>query len=145
MSEQSFVTTLLSMSIEFPWRTRTAVHHVTELRITDNRADIVYFQHTDESAVGVVIAVEAKLRDWRKAIRQAYRDKLFANRAYVALPECYASAAISNIAEFQRAAVGLVVLEEGNARFYHHPPASAPLSPYHSRIAKQSLKTLIHG
>lgn len=145
MSEQSFVATLLATSIDFPWKGRHKVQFATELKITKNRVDIVYYQQPDDMEVGTVIAVEAKLRDWRKAIQQAYRDKLFANHTYVALPEQFASSALSNIEEFQRADVGLITLNvSGEAQIHHDPTFMAPISLRHSDIAKRSLETLTH-
>ena len=36
-----------------------------------------------------VIAIEAKLHDWRRGFIQANRYKAFADKAYLAIPECY--------------------------------------------------------
>ena len=48
MSEQSLVATLLSSEVRFPWRTNHEIAHLTEVRVTTNRVDIVYFEKKSE-------------------------------------------------------------------------------------------------
>lgn len=52
-------------------------------------------------------AVEAKLKDWKKALKQAYRYLDYANQAWVLLDEKHANPAIKNLDEFKRLKVGL--------------------------------------
>ncbi len=59
----------------------------------------------DES--GRVIAFEAKLNRWRKALHQAYRNTCFAHVSYVVLPQGVATLASRYAAEFRRRGVGL--------------------------------------
>jgi hypothetical protein len=54
-----------------------------------------------------VIALEAKLSDWRRAIYQAYRNTTFARRSYVVLPERVARRAEKNPDVFGNYGVGL--------------------------------------
>jgi hypothetical protein len=54
-----------------------------------------------------LIAFEAKLTDWRRALFQAYRNTAFALRAYVVLPEPAALRAQSHIQLFKMYGVGL--------------------------------------
>lgn len=140
MSESSFVSSLLNAEISFPWKTTNKIACITELRITHNRVDIVFFEETKDLQGGFIVAVEAKIKDWRKAIRQSYRNRLFADRVYVALPSEYASSAITNIAEFRRASVGLIVLDRNEvAKIYHHPPLNRQKSSLHSARAREAL------
>lgn len=138
MSEQAFVTSLTSTRIEFPWRAKH-IRFATEIKITHNRVDVVYFELKAEGKVGSVIAVEAKLRDWRRAIHQAHRNKLFADRTYVALPAQFASSAIRNLSEFRTAAIGLIVLDEDRTHVYYHPPMNTQKSSFHISRARASL------
>lgn len=52
-------------------------------------------------------AFEAKIVDWKKAVKQAYRYGNFANRTIVILPKKAAKSAQKNLAIFRRLKVGL--------------------------------------
>jgi len=54
-----------------------------------------------------LLAFEMKLRDWRKALGQAYRYRYFADAAYVILPPETAALAEQHLGIFQRLGVGL--------------------------------------
>jgi hypothetical protein len=45
------------------------------------------------TSAGRVLAFEAKLKDWREALHQAYRNSCFANGTYVVLPKSAAELA----------------------------------------------------
>jgi hypothetical protein len=143
MSEQKLVTSLLQETIGFPWRSEHKIRHTTELRITRNRADIVFFEETPDGDVGTIIAVEAKLKNWRQAIQQAYRDRLFADRVYVALPSEHASSAIENISQFRQTSVGLIIWEDDRAKVYYHPPRNRSVSRWHVTAARSNLSALV--
>lgn len=57
-----------------------------------------------------LIAFEAKLRDWRKALHQAYRNTSFTRRAFVVLPANAALIASQRTEEFARHGVGLIAV-----------------------------------
>lgn len=61
-------------------------------------------------AFSEIHAIEAKLKNWRRALYQATRYRDFAHRSTVLLDEFYSSPAIKNIEEFRRRGVGLQVL-----------------------------------
>lgn len=107
--------------------------------MTCNRVDVIYFEKKGDSEVGFIAAVEAKLKDWRRALQQAHRDKLFADRVYVALPEKFSNSAISNIAEFRRASVGLIVVNNVGAKTYYHPPINTHRSTQHVDRVRRAL------
>lgn len=81
-----------------------------------------------------VIAVEAKLRDWKRAIGQAVRYRWFANESYVALPAGLARrpdvAALSALN-----GIGLISVESSRLRLVSAAPRSAPDSPVFERFA----------
>jgi hypothetical protein len=52
-------------------------------------------------------AVEAKLKDWKKALKQAYRYLDYADQAWVLIDEKHVTPAIKNLDEFKRLKVGL--------------------------------------
>jgi hypothetical protein len=79
------------------------------------------------SADGAVIAIEAKLRDWREALHQAYRNTSFAAESYVLMPALAAQRAIAHSDEFDRRGVGLCVVSSKRLEVLH--PARRQLNP----------------
>jgi len=95
------------------------------------RTDIVAVSRT-----GSIIAIEAKLRDWRGALQQAYRNTSYASESYVLLPLAALPRALANAVEFTRRGVGVCVLQADRLRIAH--PArrhDEPLLPALSRRA----------
>jgi hypothetical protein len=79
-----------------------------------------------------IIAVEAKLTDWKRAISQACRYQRFANQTWVILDASRAKGAISARDHFQRLNVGLKVITPlGIVRTYVRPRIRMPKSPFH--------------
>lgn len=56
------------------------------------------------------LAIEAKLKDWRRALKQAYRYKWFANKSFVFLPLENIAIPKANIYLFQQYNVGLAAV-----------------------------------
>jgi hypothetical protein len=95
-----YVGRLSSSWAEVPFRL------VREFNNSGARADLVVL-----SPCGDVVVVEAKLRDWRRALNQAYRGTTFAQRAYVLLPEAAASRALQHgLSEFEKRDVGILAV-----------------------------------
>ena len=59
----------------------------------------------DDSAV--LTAFEMKLKDWKRAVSQAYRYSYFADRTIVVLPDDIANRAEKHLATFERLGIGL--------------------------------------
>ena len=142
MSEKSLVDIIINSELKFPWRKRKELFCTTEVKSIFSRADIVYFKPRDNNEIDFIIAVEVKLRNWKKALQQAHRNKLFANRVYVALPEKFSSAAIANISEFRNASVGLILVEKNSSIIYFNPPINDFRSSLHFNKVCESLKTI---
>ena len=77
----------------------------TEFNYQSGRTDIV--ARTFE---GEIIAFEAKLTRWKVALNQAYRNRCFAHRSFVVLPERTAHIALKNSKEFVSRNVGIVAV-----------------------------------
>jgi hypothetical protein len=60
-----------------------------------------------------IVAIEAKLDHWQRALPQAYRYLDYATEAWVLLDHANAAGAIKNIKAFKRLNVGLVTLSSG--------------------------------
>lgn len=96
--------------------------------------------------VSRIIAIEAKLTDWRRAISQACRYQRYANQSWVTLDASRAGGAILAKHEFQRLNVGLkVVNREGKARTYFTPKYHSPKSPVHFWEANGLIAAALSG
>ena len=76
---------------------------------------------------GVLVAFEAKLRDWRRACLQGYRNTTFADFVYVVLPEDVAQRARANEEYFARHGVGLCACTATGIEVLLPAPRSEPL------------------
>jgi len=88
---------------------------------------------TDVIAVAnenTVIAFEVKLRDWRMALDQAYRNTCFAHGSYVLLPQRVALKAISYAGEFEKRGVGLCYIDGVSLVVLKPSPLTPPLEPW---------------
>jgi len=82
---------------------------------------------------GQMIAIEVKLRDWRRVIIQAFLNRVFADRSYVAVPERMVTDALR--AEVQRWQLGLLVLDDkAGVRIEHVAPALDPSKILRERV-----------
>lgn len=92
-----------------------------------------------------LLAFEMKLRDWRKALGQAYRYRYFADAAYVVLPPDAASTAKQHLEVFEKLGVGLWSFDKSNEaiRQIYSPPRKTPLSSKARERAVAALDRLI--
>lgn len=114
-----------------PWATRAVVR---EFDYVSGRTDILSLSLGNE-----IIAFEAKLSNWRKAIHQAWRNTSFANQVYVVLPRQHSTAAIKNRGEFDERGVGLCVVDEDGVQVVIQGSPNQPLMPWLNRKAMHAL------
>lgn len=62
-------------------------------------------------SVQEIVTIEAKVSDWKAAFRQADRNRLFATRSFVALPESVAQR-VSRLPLVRKSSVGLLSVDE---------------------------------
>lgn len=93
-----------------------------------------------------VIAVEAKVRDWRSGFRQALRYQEFADESYLAVYEQHVAPCLANKAAFETAGIGLIGVS--NEGLTVHIEASNVLQ-YNKRInrllAQERISTFVDG
>ena len=53
-----------------------------------------------------MFAFEGKIKDWRRALQQAFRYRYFADKAIVVMPQTCSAAALNNLDTFRQAFVG---------------------------------------
>lgn len=129
-NEKLLVNSFLSLlnADRSPWG---HVKVATEFDYQRGRTDVVA-QMSDDS----VIAVEAKLGDWRTALHQAFRNRCFANRSYVLLPKDTALRAHRYTGEFDRRNVGICYLENTDIFVLHSAKENVPVEPWLLHRAK---------
>lgn len=130
--ESSLVEMFVShMEADSPWG---AVKLTSEFFYARGRTDVVAM-----GGDGELIAFEAKLHRWREALHQAYRNRCFAHRTYVVLPEGAAGVAIQYEAEFRRRGVGIVVVSNEGMRKVLESERSAPWQEWLSEVAASKI------
>jgi predicted transcriptional regulator len=81
-----------------------------------------------KSSLSDSIAIEAKLKNWKRALQQAYRYKWFASTAYVVLDNKSISAAIQSIDLFKKMNVGLAsITKKGEVSILYKPKKEKPV------------------
>jgi hypothetical protein len=103
---------------------RSAIESLAQLKLVRVVAGVVQMTPSGAAQDVSVIAIEAKLRRWRDAIRQAAAYRRYADRAFVALPVAAAVLALRHRTEFAAAGVGLLVVSGKNVE-EALPPASS--------------------
>ncbi len=79
---------------------------------------------------GDLLAFEAKLADWRKALAQAYRSTSFCHFSYVVMPSQAAVVALRNEGEFRRRRVGLCSVSENGVHVHIAATRREPIQPW---------------
>lgn len=76
-------------------------------------------RYADPAAL--VVTVELKLRDWKKALAQALQARIGADFAWVVLDDVRASGAAEGVEHFDRRAIGLATLDRQSLVVIHQP------------------------
>ncbi len=105
-----------------PWG---QVRFTREFDYSRGRTDVIAVANAD-----TLIAVEAKLKDWKCALHQAYRNTCFAHRSFVLMPKATALIAFRFLAEFERRGVGLCYIDGIDFVVLHDSARAAPLEPW---------------
>lgn len=66
-----------------------------------------------------IVAVEAKLNSWQKALVQAYRNLQFADESWVVLDHKFVASAITQIERFKVSGVGLASVSKVSGLLIH--------------------------
>ena len=70
-----------------------------------------------------IISIEAKLRNWQRALHQAIRYKRFSNKSYVLLDKKHIRPALKNIHAFQEKNIGLMSMDSDGFTIQYSPKA----------------------
>ncbi len=77
---------------------------------------------------GKVVSIEYKLKNWKQAMKQAYRYQSFSYETYVVLDMEYADVAKKNIDMFKKFNIGLGAVDNETIKFYYKPKKKKPFS-----------------
>ena len=61
-----------------------------------------------------IVAIESKVEDWKRAVRQASRNRIFATKSFVALP-CKTAQRVSSSPMFQELGIGIISVDDGGS------------------------------
>ena len=110
-----------------------------EVRAPGGVADLVLFAYGGRRLY-YVVAVEFKLGDWRRALRQAFRHRNYVNEAYVVLDDGRGMAAIEHREVFRSANVGLATVDRADrVRVWCVPEPALPFSPGYAGVVAERL------
>lgn len=93
--------------------------------------DIVVVKNDTEKQISY--AYEAKLKNWKRAIVQAFRYKAFTNISYVILDHDHVSPALLQRERFVKSNIGLMSIDDSGEVYYHYRPYYEP--PYSPQTA----------
>ncbi|MBC8458911.1 MAG: hypothetical protein H8D67_13030 [Deltaproteobacteria bacterium] len=65
---------------------------------------------------------EMKLKNWKRALAQAFKYKAFSEFSYVVMDHYYARPPLNNIHKFQKANIGLLSIDLGGKIYFHVKP-----------------------
>lgn len=85
------------------------------------------YEHLEKlvNPVRCIVSIEAKLRDWQRALHQAYRYREFSNQSWVLMDAGRVAPALQNLQQFIRAGIGLASINTSGELFVHYEPATA--------------------
>lgn len=88
-----------------------------------------------------IVSIEGKLQDWRTALKQAYRNKLFSNFTYVVLDARHSRPAINRMKEFSAAGIGLAIAyaDSNTVEIVQRPAFNRPISPVFYEIVQETM------
>ncbi len=108
--------------------------------VTNNGHDF-YIGEVYELPFKENFAIEAKLKDWKRALKQAYRYKWFAEYSYVVMDEYFSSSAIKNIDSFEKYNVGLATITtDGILKRHYTPKRQKPFDPKMQILFSEKIK-----
>jgi len=69
-----------------------------------------------------IITIEVKLKNWKRALQQAYKYRSFSDIAFICMDEKNINPALANIDMFKRSNIGLISINAKNELKVHFEP-----------------------
>ena len=99
-----------------------------------------------QSITNKSVAIEAKLKDWKRALNQAFRYKWFASKSFVVLDSKFINPALVNISKFQKFNVGLAELnKKGELTIHFKPKAEKPIDDKMWMLLNEQVRSYLLG
>lgn len=123
-----------------------SANKLIDLNYVKKEDDLLIAERTYRKAVKQSIAIEVKLKNWKRALKQAYRYKWFSEKSFVCLPHSNIKPAIKNIHSFQKINVGLIELSpEGGMNILYDPGPNHPISEDMAILLNENVLSEING
>ncbi len=88
----------------------------------------------NENSLKYVIALELKLKNWNRALEQAFKYKSFSNESYVIVDEAAIENVLKHKDEFMHFNIGLASFNKnGEFKVYYYPESDTPFSKVYTR------------
>lgn len=109
----------------------TKIQKYTLLKVLNSLIESEYIKECDsffsinkeyEFAFKMNFAIEAKLKNWKRALMQAYRYRWFAEFSYVVLDAHFSKPAVKNQSWFEKYNVGLASINTDGELIRHYNP-----------------------
>jgi hypothetical protein len=97
--------------------------------------DFVYYDKSNEHIS--IISFELKLRDWKRAIIQAFRYRSFSELSYVVLPTKCKSNITKNIDQFKHFNIGLATFDKNDGLTIIYKPEK--VDPYSVHLYEKAI------
>ena len=98
---------------------------------------VFYIKQKEEISI---ISFELKLKDWKRAAKQAFRYKSFSNVAYVVLSSKNVNSALNNIDLFEKYNIGLAKFgADRNFEILYKPES---IKPYSENLNSKLIETI---
>jgi len=108
----------------------TSINRLIQRGLIQQKDDVITIKREYILPFSNSYAIEAKLKDWKRALQQAHRYKWFAEYSYVVLDEHYSRVAKNNIDSFKKYNIGLATINpEGQFKRIFNPSKQAPYDP----------------
>ena len=120
------------IAISIPSKPFIITDYATEFNYFSGKTDLIA-----QTKSGEIIAFEAKLYKWRKAVNQAYRNTTFAHYSYVILPETKINRALSNRQLFEKNRIGLCSIGRDGINIHINAPNNEPVQHWLTTLAKK--------
>jgi len=93
--------------------------------------------------INYIVSIELKLRNWQRALKQAFRYRAFSNESYVILDEDYIDVGLKNLKYFEKFNIGLGSINyNAKVTIFYKPLISRPFSnKFNSILEKYFLKS----
>lgn len=98
----------------------------------------------DFDSISTIISFELKLKNWKRALKQAFKYRSFSNACFVVVDEAFLNPPMGNIDQFVHFNIGLASFNtENELKIYFNPRHSEPFSQFFLKKIHGVLETIV--